>query len=810
MKISLNWLNEYLPTPRTAEELETLLTDTGLEVEGFETVESVKGGLQGVIVAEVMECEQHPNADRLKVTQVNTGTEVVQVVCGAPNVAKGQKVLLATVGATLYPTPTDALKIKVSKIRDVESHGMLCAEDELGLGQSHDGILVLDASAVPGTPAAEFLQLESDVQIEIGLTPNRADAMGHIGVARDVIAYDNCVNGTNVQLQMKAVQLPKVTGNVKVEINVANPERCPRYMGLTFSGVSVKPSPAWLQNKLRAVGLSPINNIVDVTNYVMRELGTPLHAFDAQKVNGNLVVRTAKQDEVLVTLDGEKRTLHPEDLVIANATEAMCIAGVFGGIDSGISETTTSVFLEAACFDAVSVRKTAKRHTLSTDASFRFERGVDVDLVPYAIQRAAQLILEVAGGELASDIQDVYPNTIAKREVILRYERCKMVLGHALDTEKIKNVLTSLDFEIVSENGDALQLLVPNYRVDVDREIDVIEEILRIVGFNSIPFPEKMNTSLVVAPRPDVEALGVRLAEVLAGLGFTEIMNNSLTSAQYVEKLGGTAFESKNNVELLNPLSNDLSVMRQTLIFQLMESVAHNQNRQRPNVRFFEFGKVYQLSGDQYLENKRLLIAISGAKTEETWMHKQENASYYTLKGIVRSLFDRLGMTSLLNEIVLSEKGLLVDGESLAVLKQPVGTMGWVNGAVRKHFGVKQDVFVADLDWDAILNSLKLTKTHYKELPKTFEVRRDFSLLLDTKVNFADIEGIARKVDRKLLQKVALFDVYEGKNLPEGKKSYAVSFTFQDAENTLKDEQVDRLMQSIRTELEKQLGAELR
>jgi len=810
MKISLNWLNEYLPSPRTAEELEGLLTDTGLEVEGFEVIETVKGGLEGVIVAEVVECEQHPNADRLKVTQVNTGKEILQVVCGAPNVAKGQKVLLATVGCTIYPSPEDTLKIKVSKIRDVESHGMLCAEDELGLGKSHDGILVLDPSAAPGTPAAEILQLESDTQIEIGLTPNRADALGHIGVARDVLAYDVCHNNATATLNLKEVTLPAKSADVKVSIEVKDAEKCQRYMGITFSGIEVKPSPAWLQNKLRAVGLSPINNVVDVTNYVMRELGTPLHAFDAAKVNGNVIVRKANEKEIITTLDGEKRELTAEDLVIANANEAMCIAGVFGGIDSGINDNTTSVFLEAAYFNPVSVRKTAKRFGLSTDASFRFERGVDVDLVPYAIQRAAQLILEVAGGSIASEIQDLYPNPIEKRKVELRYARCASVLGHQLPNEQIKSVLTSLDFEITKESNETLELLVPNYRVDVDREIDVIEEILRIVGFNSIPFPAKMNTSLVVAPKPDLEALGVRLAEVLVGLGFDEIMNNSLTSSSYVEKLGGTALLSAENVELLNPLSNDLSVMRQTLIFQVLETVAHNQNRQRPNLRLFETGKVYKKVGDQYLENKRLVLAITGAKTDESWSQKQESSSFFAMKAVVRNVFERLGLAALYKETALEEKGLFVDGEALFVLKNQVGTIGWVNTATKKHFGVKQDVFIADLDWDAILDSLKLSKTQYKELPKTFEVRRDFSLLLDTKVKFSEIETIARKADKKILQKISLFDVYEGKNLPEGKKSYAVSFIFQDAEQTLKDTQVDGIMNSIRTELEKQLGAELR
>ncbi len=810
MKISSAWLHEFLPVHKSPEELDQLLTDTGLEVEGFETIESVKGGLQGVVVAEVIECEQHPNADRLKVTKVNNGTEILQVVCGAPNVAVGQKVILAQVGAVLYPKPDEPLKMKVSKIRDVESHGMLCAEDELGLGTSHDGILVLDSAAKPGTPAAEYLELESDVQIEIGLTPNRADAMGHVGVARDVLAYLACHEGSTAKLHLKETKKPVKEADLPVSVTVEHTEKCPRYMGITIQGVTVKPSPAWLKNRLLAVGLSPINNVVDVTNYVMRELGTPLHAFDAAVVNGKVIVRAAKPGEKMITLDGTERELHEEDLVIANEKEAMCIAGVFGGNHSGISDATTDVFLEAAYFQPVSVRKTAKRHGLSTDASFRFERGVDVDLVPYALERAVQLIQEVAGGQVGMEVVDWYPNPIQKRKVTLRYQRINQLLGHVIAPEVIKNILTSLDFEILASGEEALELAVPNYRVDVDREIDVIEEVLRIYGFNQIPLPEKLNTSLVVSGKPDLERLGVNLAEGLAGMGFHEMMNNSLTSPLYAEKLGGIQFPVEKAVRMLNPLSQDLAVMRQTLLFQAMETVAHNQNRQNPDLRLFEFGKTYAFEQENYSENKRLLLVMTGNKQEESWALKQEKSTLFTLKGVCGNVFERLGLASFIQEEALGEQEVLADGYQIRILKNVVGTLGWVNQKVKKHFGVKQDVFVADLDWDAIQDSLKLVKVQYKELPKTFEVRRDFSLLLDSTVRFAQIEQIARKADKKILQKVGLFDVYEGKNLPEGKKSYAVSFTFQDPEQTLKDTQVDGIMHSIRSELEKQLGAELR
>lgn len=810
MKISYNWLNEFLPKTFTPEELDQLLTDTGLEVEGFETIEAVKGGLANVVVAEVMTCEQHPNADRLKVTTVNNGTEIVQVVCGAPNVAVGQKVILAQIGAVLYPTPDQPLKMKVSKIRDVESFGMLCAEDELGLGKSHAGIMVLDPSAKVGTPAADYLQLESDVQLEIGLTPNRADAMGHVGVARDVYAYLSCHELLDKKLQLKEIDVLSKTSDLPVSVKVLDQERCPRYMTLTFTDVANKPSPAWMQNRLRAVGVAPINAVVDCTNYVMRELGTPLHAFDADKVGEQLIVRTAEKGEKIITLDGVERTLDSEDLIIANENEPLCIAGVFGGKESGIADDTTRVVLEAAFFQPVSVRKTAKRHSLSTDASFRFERGVDVDMVPYALYRTAQLICEITGAKIASYPTDFYPVPVQPRNIEFHLARCKQLLGHEIPSKTIKRILLALDFEITAESSEKFDLLVPNYRIDVDREIDVIEEILRIYGFNLIPLPEKLNTSLLVADKPDLERLHVAFSEMLAGFGFHEMMNNSLTTPVYTEKLGGTQLIATENVQLLNPLSQELAVMRQSLIFQGLETVAHNQNRQNPDLKLMEFGKVYKVVANEYKENKRLLLLVTGRKSPETWNSSNDKTSFYTLKGIVTSLMERLGLSQLMNEVSLEPADLLQDGFSLTILKQSIGSIGWINNASKKQFGIKNDVFVADLDWDALIATLKLSKTQAKELPKTFAVRRDFSLLLDERVMFSAIQEIARKVDKKILQQVGLFDVYEGKNLPEGKKSYAVSFTFQDAEQTLKDEQVDKIMDQIRNELAAKLGAELR
>lgn len=809
MKISYNWLNQFLPSKQEPQKLAEILTDTGLEVEGVEPVELVKGGLEGVIVAEVLTCEKHPNADKLKVTTVNTGDGIVQVVCGAPNVAAGQKVLLATVGCTLYPEPDSPLKIKTSKIRDVESQGMLCAEDELGLGHSHAGIMVLPESAVPGMPAAGFLELENDYQIEIGLTPNRADAMGHIGVARDVLAWE-AVHENGTEKLMLPVLKPLVkTANHPIAVTVEDTEKCPRYMAVTITGVEVAASPAWLQKKLRAVGLSPINNIVDVTNYVMRELGTPLHAFDAQRVGGKLVVRTAEEGEKMTTLDDVERTFTSEDLLITNGVNPLCIAGVFGGKDSGISDATQTVLLEAAYFQPVSVRKTAKRQGLSTDASFRFERGVDVNLVPYALERAANMILEVAGGQIAMDVVDIYPSPVLPLSIDFRPSRCNAVLGHEISAETLEKILHYLDFEVQQKTESGWKVLAPSYRVDVTREVDIIEEVLRIYGFNSIPLPEKMNSSLSLPPHPDVERLTVSLSDMLTGLGFSEMWNNSLTTPVYCEKFGSEQFDPKNSVEILNPLSQELAVMRQSLIFQALETVAWNQNRQNSDLSLYEHGKVYRKAGGEYFENKRLLLLVTGRKNDENWSADNNKHSFYSLKGYVLNLLTKLGLKQFLSESALANE-LLEDGVSLSLLKQQIGSIGWISPVLKKQFGIKQDVFIADLDWDAVLNSLRLVKVQYKELPKTFEVRRDFSLLLDSQVRFAEIADIARKADKKILRSVGLFDVYEGRNLPEGKKSYAVSFTFQDTENTLKDDQVDRVMASIRASLEKELKAELR
>jgi len=816
MKVSYNWLKQYVDTDLSPEKMGEILTDTGLEVEGIHKVEAVKGGLEGVFVGEVLSTEKHPDADRLKVASVTVGSESsLQIVCGASNLAVGQKVVVATVGCTLYPSPDEAFKIKKSKIRGVESLGMLCAEDELGLGESHDGIIVLDGGVAVGTKAATYFELEDDYEIEIGLTPNRSDAMGHIGVARDLVAYLNVHENAGKSLVLPSVDDFKVESNdVKIDVSVEDDALCPRYMGTTIKGVKVEASPAWLQKRLRSIGLSPINNVVDITNFVMHEVGAPLHAFNVAKLGGKIVVKTANDGDKFTTLDDVERELASTNLMITNGTDHLCIAGVLGGSDSGINEETTDVFLEAAYFNPVCIRKTAKMHGLNTDASFRFERGVDPNITEYALKRAALLIQEVAGGSIAMDVVDTNSKPVENKIVDFSYDRCNRLIGTVVPKEMVNDIFSNLDIKIldegeVTDGHEMAKLEIPAYRVDVTREADVVEEVLRIYGFNNVPVPSKLNTSITQFAKPDVEKVQNVISEMLVGMGCIEALNNSLTKSEYSKKLGNDVVLPERNVEMLNPLSQDLDVMRQSLIFNALEMVEHNQNRQNPDLKLYEFGKTYHKFESGYKENRRLIIVLSGAKEQESWNSSQDAASYYTMKGTAFNIFKRLGLSGMLKEKAI-KNSLLQDGVQLYVLKNKVGEIGWASSKLKKHFGIKNDVFIADLDWDMIIDSLKFSKIKFTELPKTFAVRRDFSLLLDAKVNFSEIEEIARGCDKKLLKEVGLFDVYEGKNLKEGKKSYAVSFKFQDAEQTLKDNQVDAIMEKIRASLESKLGAELR
>ncbi|TNE73263.1 MAG: phenylalanine--tRNA ligase subunit beta [Bacteroidetes bacterium] len=811
MKISYNWLKNYVNTDLPVERVAEILTDTGLEVEGVEKIEALKGGLDGVVIGEVLTCEKHPDADRLNVTTVNVGNgEPLQIVCGAPNVAAGQKVVVATVGCTLYPSPEEPFKIKKSKIRGVESEGMICAEDELGIGNSHDGIMVLSEDAKVGSPASSFFDLEDDFLIEIGLTPNRADAMGHVGVARDLIAYLNIHDNKKLNLIWPSIDQFKVERyDLPIKVLVKDHAACPRYTGVSIKGVAIKSSPEWLQKRLRTIGLTPINNVVDVTNFVMHELGNPLHAFDADKLGGKIVVQRAKKGTKFITLDGEEREMKGEELMITNGKEDLCIAGVFGGLDSGISDQTVNVFLESAYFDPVVVRKTAKLHGLSTDSSFRFERGVDPDRTLFALKRAAILIKEIAGGEVGMEIEDTNPEFEVDRKIQFNYERCRKLIGANIPDEEITAILEVLGFRIAQKNGDTLFLEVPAFRVDVNREADVIEEVLRIYGYNKVPLPEKLNSSINKFPKPDPEKVQQVVSDMLAGMGFLEMMNNSLTKPVYVDELGGEALKSEHHVSILNPLSQDLAVMRQSLVFGALEVVAYNQNRQNPDLRLFEFGKIYRKFESGYNENRRLVTCISGKSGIDNWTGANDAFTYYSIKSYLRRITDRLGLSEHLTQKAL-KNSIFEDGVQLYILKTKIGEMGWIGKKTKKHFGIKNHVYLIDLDWDAIIDSLKLTSVKYKELPKTFAVRRDFSLMLDKSTRFEEIEEIARNIDKKLLQEVGLFDVYEGDKLEEGKKSYAVSFHFQDAEKTLKDEQIDAIMSKIRAELESKLNAQLR
>ncbi len=808
MKISYNWLKQFIKTDWTPEQTSELLTDLGLEVEGLETYQSIKGGLDGVIIGEVLTCVKHPNADKLKVTTVDIGGDTpLQIVCGAPNVDAGQKVPVATIGTTLYTEEGEAWKIKKGKIRGEESHGMICAEDELGLGKSHDGILVLDNKTKVGTPAAEIFDIENDHVFEIGLTPNRADAMSHLGTARDLKA-GLIQKDIKLELITPSVSAFRVDNRtVKIDVDVVNKDLAPRYCGVTITGLKVAESPAWLQHRLKAIGLSPINNIVDATNYVLHDLGQPLHAFDAVKIAGNKVeVKTLKAGTKFITLDGIERELHEDDLMICDAEKPMCIAGAFGGIDSGVTENTTSIFLESAYFNPVSVRKSAKRHGLNTDASFRFERGIDPNICEYALKRAALLIQELAGGEITSDIIDIYPNKIKDFEVRLSFENAKRLIGEEIPKETIKQILTSLDIKVNNVTEAGLGLTVPAYRNDVEREADVIEEILRVYGYNNIKTTEKLNASISSTSRFEDYKIQNVVGNQLVAQGFFEILSNSLTTPSYVAL--SEQLKEEHNITMLNPLSNDLSVLRQSLLFSGLEAISFNINRKRSDLKLFEFGKTYHGYNDKREEFKHLSVFITGNDSSENWHENPKKSDFFLMKGIIVSILDRLGISRYQESPLKND--LFAEGISLGLGKNKLVDFGLVKKTVLKHFDIAQEVIYADFKWDAILDFCKHNKIKFQAIPKYPEVRRDFALLLDDSVTFESIFKIAKQSEKQLLKAINLFDVYQGKNLPKGKKSYAVSFTLQDENKTLTDKQIDKIMNKLQSNFEKQLGAELR
>ena len=808
MKISYNWLKQFLQVNWETNKTSELLTDLGLEVEGVETIESIKGSLEGIVIGEVLTCVQHPNADRLKITTVDLGLEVpVQIICGAPNVASGQKVPVATIGTTLYDDKGAAFKIKKGKIRGEESHGMICAEDELGLGTSHEGIMVLDKKLKPGTPAAEVFDIETDHVFEIGLTPNRADAMSHYGVARDFRA-GLIQHGINLELITPSVSDFHVDERrLRFEIEVENKDLAKRYCGISIVDIEVKDSPEWIQNKLKAIGILPKNNVVDITNYVLHELGQPLHAFDANKIKGNKVlVKTLKSGTKFTTLDSIERELHAEDIVICDGeSNPMCIAGVFGGEKSGVTDKTTSIFLESAYFNPVAIRKTAKRHALNTDASFRFERGIDINFTKYALKRAALLIKEYANGKIASDVMDFYPDKIEDFQVFLSYENAFRLIGQEIDKETIKNILASLEIKINSETEGGLGLTIPSYRVDVQREADIIEEILRVYGYNNIKFSHKLNSSISFNTNKEV-TLENSIANQLTNLGFNETMANSLTKEEYITF--SENLKSEFNVTMLNPLSNELKVMRQSLLFSGLESISYNINRKNSSLKLYEFGKTYHKYEKGYQEDKHLTLFVSGAKTKDSWTQVSKNSDFFYLKGIVMSILERIGVTNLKTSPVKSD--LFSEGIAFSLGKNKLVEFGVINKRVLKEFGIKQEVLFADFDWKSLNEISGKKKIKVSSLLKFPSVKRDLALLIDEKVTFKEIYNLSFQVERNLLKDVGLFDVYQGDKLPEGKKSYAVSFVLQDSNKTLKDAQIDKIMQKLQQSFEKNLEAVLR
>lgn len=807
MKISYNWLKEYINTNLPAAEVSELLTNTGLEVEGLEEIETVKGGLKGVVIGEVLTCESHPNADRLKVTTVNVGGDKpLHIVCGAPNVAAGQKVPVATVGTEIF-TDDGSFKIKKSKIRGEASEGMICAEDELGLGQSHDGIMVLDPTAEVGTPAAEFFNIESDFVFEIGLTPNRTDAISHYGVARDLRAALLRFGHEGVDLQQPSVASFAVNSkDLPVDIKIENREACYRYAGLSLKDVKIGPSPDWLQNRLRAIGLAPINNVVDITNFIMHETGHPLHAFDLAKIAGNCIhVKTLAAGTKFTTLDEKERELHADDLMICDDHKGLVLAGVFGGLESGVTETTTNVFLEAAHFNPVSIRKAAKRHGLNTDSSFRYERGVDPEMTIYALKRAAILIRDIAGGEIAMDIRDEHPTKIAPHEVSVDLKRMTQLIGQEIETDLVKNILSWLDIRIKAESGGTLHLEIPAYRHDVTREADVVEEVLRIYGFNAVEFGSKMQISVAQVDSKDAAAYRDKISALLSGRGFLEMINNSLTKPAYYN---GNGFEAEKSVEMLNPLSQDLAVLRQDLIFGGLESISYNIKRQRSDLRFYEFGRHYQKGNKGYKEEERMALWITGAEGNESWRGSAEASDFFTLKNELIHILAALSLEKIEEQAFEGE--LFDEALKFDIFKNEVVVFGRVKTALAKNFDIKQPVYYANLNWAKLAELAAKQRIVMKDLPRFPEVRRDLALLLDDSIRYSDLKQAAEKAERKILKEVNLFDVYQGKNLPEGKKSYAMSFVMQDAEKTLQDKQVDKVMEKILSSFKKQFNAELR
>jgi phenylalanyl-tRNA synthetase beta chain len=816
MKISYNWLKEYVNTNLDATSISKLLTDGGLEVESIEEVETIKGGLKGLVIGQVISCEKHPNADKLSITQVNIGKDdFLPIVCGAPNVAKGQKVVVATVGTLLYKGE-ESFEISKSKIRGEVSEGMICAEDEIGLGTSHEGIMVLESDAIIGTLASEYFNIKNDYVLEIGITPNRADATSHIGVARDLIALLNFHKDSNLNLNKASTENFSVDNlNLPISVEVKSNIDCPRYSALTISNIEVKDSPEWLQERLNAIGVRTINNIVDITNFVLMETGQPLHAFDYDQIKTKkVIVQSLPNNTEFTSLDETKRILKEGDLMICDTDKPMCIGGIFGGLNSGVKESTKNIFLESAYFNPVTIRKTSKTHGLKTDASFRFERGADPNITIYALKRAALLIKELAGGTISSEIIDLYPEKINNWEIEVFYENIYKTTGHNIPKEAIHKIVTDLEMNIISINDDSIVLNIPTFKVDVLREIDVIEEILRIYGFNNIPISSGLKSSISYKKKPDNETIVNLISDLLVSKGYSEAMNNSLTKSEYYNDFD---FNKNESVRILNPLSSELDVLRQHLIFGLLESVIRNYNHKNKNIKLFEFGKHYQTKSESIIEISKLVekthlgIIGIGDDIDENWNYKSKIVDYYSLKAIVHNIFERLGIKT--NKFSIKEElasGIYSQSLIYQLGGKIIAEIGILKQSLSKQFDIPGIVSYADLHWQTIIDLTGVAKTNYSEISKYPIVRRDLALLLNKSITFAEVENQVIKSENKLIKSVNLFDVYEGKGIEHGKKSYAISIMLQDSEKTLTDNQIDKIMNKVKMNLERNLEAKLR
>jgi phenylalanyl-tRNA synthetase beta chain len=821
MKISYNWLKSYINIDITAERAAELLTACGLEVESIEKTETVKGGLEGIVIGEVKTCIKHPDADKLSITTVDIGAEeLLHIVCGAPNVSAGQKVTVATIGTILY-NGDESFTIKKSKIRGEVSEGMICAEDELGLGNSHAGIMVLNPDAKIGLAAREYFGIEDDYTFEIGLTPNRSDATSHIGVARDLVAVINNLNDTAEKITLSYPDVSDFSvdnHDFPVEIIVEDHMACPRYTGITLSGIEVKESPDWLKKRLLSIGLRPINNIVDITNFILFETGQPLHAFDADKIKGKkVIVKKLAKDSLFLTLDGIERKLSGEDLMICNSEEGMCIAGVFGGAKSGVTDATTTIFLESAYFDATTIRKTSKFHGLKTDASFRYERGTDPNITVYALKRAVLLMKEIAGGKISSEIVDNYPEAKERKQVEVTYKNINRLIGKEIDKLKVKNILTALEIEISEENEEGLSLLIPTNKVDVLREADVIEEILRIYGYNNIEINSELHSSISYLTKPDKEKIQNTIADYLSNNGFIEIMNNSLSSSDYVSKM--EEINPLSNVKILNPLSKELDVMRQSLLFGGLESISYNINRKTADLKLYEFGNIYSYNAaidktskviKRFSEEKHLAIFVSGRKSPESWSITSGTVDFFSLKAFVENILKRLRIN--IDKLAISKisNSVFTEGLTYVANGKTLLTLGNLQNKILTSFGIKQTVFYADINWDLIAKLIPNQEITYAEVARFPEVRRDLALLINKEISFAEIVKLAYQTEKNLLQKVNLFDVYEGNKLEAGKKSYAVSFILLDKDKTLNDKQIEGIMNRLIKVYTEKLGAIIR